>query len=71
MTQNTPLATFNVIKGWLFYTEGRKKPYFRQFEKPAPISEFFKIINNTTKTLPNNEYEMTGFMIRPLLVEQE
>lgn len=71
MTQNTPLATFNVIKGWLFYTEGRKMPYLRQFEKPAPISEFFKIMDNTTKALPNNEYEMTGFMLRPLLVEEE
>ena len=71
MTQNTPLATFNVIKGWLFYTEGRKMPYFRELEKPAPISTFDKIMDNTTKALPNNEYEMTGFMLRPLLVEKE
>lgn len=70
MTQNTPLATFNVIKGWLFYTNNRQMPYEKRLIAPAPIEEFYGFIEEQSAALPTNTVELTGFLLRPLMVEE-
>lgn len=68
--QNTSSKTFNTIKGWLFYTNNRQMPYEKHLVAPAQIEEFYKFIEEQSAALPTNTVELTGFLLRPLMVEE-
>lgn len=68
--QNTSSKTFNTIKGQLFYTNNRQMPYEKHLVAPAPIEEFYKFIEEQSAALPTNTVELTGFLLRPLMVEE-
>lgn len=45
-------------------------PYEKHLVAPAPIEEFYKFIEEQSAALPTNTVELTGFLLRPLMVEE-